>query len=272
MMSKASLQAFPYFVLTFAWTWSMWWGAVAAELSFEQPLFQLLYLLGVLGPLVGAAWLVRGGSPDYRREFIRRVCDPRGIAARWWFAVAGVAAGPALVGAAAAAATGATGTSPDYSTALVGAVVVFALVAGLAEEPGWRGAAADAWQARVHPIWAAIGIGALWALWHLPLYFIEGSYQYEVGFASVRFWLTSLALVQLSVLFLWLANGARGSILLAILAHAGFNVSGELVPGGAVRDVVAFSVLTAVTLTVIAMTRGWLRYAADPLAAGQPAR
>lgn len=45
----------------------------------------------------------------------------------------------------------------------------------------------------------------------------------ETGFGTARFWLTNLALGQLGVLLLSLANGARSSILVAILGHAGFN-------------------------------------------------
>jgi uncharacterized protein len=262
----------PFFALTFAWTWSLWWGAVAAELSFDQPLFRLLYLLGVFGPLLGAAWVVSRGDRRYRCEFIRRVGDPRRISARWWLALVLVAAGPAVLGAAAARAAGTAATIPDHSVAAVVTVIGFALVAGLAEEPGWRGAASDAWQVRTHPLWAALGIGALWSVWHMPLYFIEGSYQHGIGFASVRFWLGSLALVQLGVLYVWLANGAGGSILIAILAHAGFNIAGELVPSSTLRDGVAFFIIAATTLGVIAATRGRLGFALAGTRDRQPSR
>jgi uncharacterized protein len=246
----------PFFVVTFAWTWSMWWGAVAAGLSFDQDTFKLLYLLGVFGPMVGAWWVVRRGDRAYRREFWRRVWDPRRVPAAWWLALIGVAAGPALLGAAAAAMNGATAQAPEYSAGLVGAVIVFALVVGLAEEPGWRGAAVDAWQSRTGPVWAALGIGALWALWHLPLHFVEGSYQHGIGFGPARFWLTNLALIQLAVLLVWLVNGARGSILMAILAHAGFNAALGLVPASTTRDIVGLLLMTVTTLAVIAATRG----------------
>jgi len=262
---RGSLPVLPFYVLTFAWTWSMWWGAVAIGLTFDQPAFRLVYLLGVFGPLVGTAWVVRCGGNAYRRDFLRRVWDPRRIPAMWWLALIVVAAGPALLGAAVAALTGAIAAVPDYSPGFIGAVVTFAMVAGLAEEPGWRGAASDAWQTRTRPLFAALGIGAIWALWHLPLHFVEGSYQHGVGIGSVRFWLTNLALVQLGVLFVWLVNGARGSILVAILAHGGFNAAGQLVPGSTTRDLVAFLVLTAMTVSVIAATGGRLRYAAAPV-------
>lgn len=249
-----------FFVLAFSWSWSLWWGAVAAGLAFEEPTFRLLYLLGVFGPLVGAIGVVRSRSDRYRREFLRRIWNPLRVSGIWWLALVAVVAGPAILGAAAAVLAGAPAVVPDYSVGLVGMVVVFAVVAGLAEEPGWRGAASDAWQARTRPIWAAVGIGGFWALWHLPLFFVEGSYQHGVGFGSARFWFINLALIQMGVLYLWLANGSGGSILVAILAHAGFNMAGELVPASTIRDIVAFGLITAATLVVVTATRGELGF------------
>jgi uncharacterized protein len=258
--NKPASSVLLFLILAFAWSWTIWWGAVAAGLSFDQLLFRLLYPLGVFGPLVGAAWVVRNGSDRYRREFIRRIWDPQKIPARWWLALVAVAAGPLVLGTTVSVLTGTTAVVPDYSVGSVGVVVVFALVAGLAEEPGWRGAASDAWQAQSRPLWAALGIGGFWALWHLPLYFVEGSYQHGVGFGSARFWLISVALIQLGVLYLWLANGSGGSILIAILAHAGFNSVGELAPASTIRDVVALFLITATTIVVVMVTRGDLSF------------
>lgn len=63
------------------------------------------------------------------------------------------------------------------------------------------------------------------------------------------------------MLYVWLANGAGGSILIVVLAHAGFNATGELVPRTTLGDVVAFVVLTVATVIVIALTRGGLPFA-----------
>lgn len=65
------------------------------------------------------------------------------------------------------------------------------------------------------------------------------------------------------MLYAWLANGSGGSILLAILAHAGFNIAAGLVPSSTMRDVTAFVVVTVATVVVIAATRG--RLALDTL-------
>jgi membrane protease YdiL (CAAX protease family) len=155
---------------------------------------------------------------------------------------------------------GAEVAAPDYGVAAVAAVVLIALVASLAEEPGWRGTAADAWQPTTRPVWAAAGIGALWSLWHLPLHFIEDSWYHDIGLGSVRFWLVHLFLVQLGVLFIWLTNGSGGSVLIAVLAHTALNVTAGIVPESDVRDVVAFVVVTVLMVAVIVTTKGRLAF------------
>lgn len=248
-----------YVVVTFAWTWSLWW---TAALWTEPPdvVLAMLFMTGGLGPLVGAACVVGRCSKAYRRAFVRRIWDSHGIPRAWWLALVAVAAAPALLGAGLAGLAGAPEVAPDYTFGTVGAVIAFAFAAGFVEEPGWRGAASDVWQVRTRPVFAAMGIGVFWAIWHLPLYFIEGSYQYGLGFGSLRFWLTNFVLVELGVLYLWLSNGAGGSILIAILAHAGFNVAGELVPRSTAGDLIAFAIVTVATSTVIVVTKGRLSY------------
>jgi len=209
--------------------------AAAIRVSVTEPRGLLLYLMGVFGPPVGAARVLHHGGRGYRRAFLHRFWGTRGIAVRWWLGLFAVATGPAALAAVGTSMTGRAGTAPALSGGAVAALVGPALVAELVEEPGWRGAASDAWQARTRPVYAATGIGALWSLWHLPLSFFEGSYYYELGVGSERFWLTHLMLIPLGILLVWLVNGSGGRILLAVLAHAGFNVAIGLAPSGMAR-------------------------------------
>jgi uncharacterized protein len=249
-----------FFVLAFGWSWAWWGTAALTGVGVTEPLGLLLYLLGVLGPLVGAVWVVHRRGRVYRRAFLRRVYDPRGIPVRWWLVLVGVAVGPAGLGTLGVSVAGGGGTAPAFGVGAVAVLLGPALVAGLAEEPGWRGAVSDVWQARTRPVWAAAGIGALWSLWHLPLSAIEGTYYHELGAGSLRFWLTHLMLVHLGILLLWLANGSGSRILLAILAHTAFNVAVGLAPVGLTFDVVTLLALTAATSAVITATRGRLCY------------
>lgn len=256
--NPGQLPVLSFFVFTYAWSWASWSTAAAMGFAITEPPGLLLYLLGVLGPLVGAVWVARCGGRAYRRALLRRIWDPRSISARWWLALLVVGGGPAVAAVVGISLTGQQAMAPGLSAGVVVAMVGPALVAGLAEEPGWRGAVSDAWQARTRPVWAAAGIGVLWSVWHLPLSFVEGSYYHNLEVGSVRVGLTHLMLVQLGILLVWLVNGAGGAILLAVLAHAGFNVAIGLVAGSPTRDVVVLLVLTAAAVTVTVMTNGRL--------------
>jgi uncharacterized protein len=156
-ISRRQLPVVSFFVIAFAWSWVWWWTAAALGVGVTEPPGLLLYLLGVFGPLVGAVRVVHRGGHGYRREFLRRIWDPRGIAARWWLALLAVAVGPAALAAVVTSVTGRAGTASALNAGAVAALVGPALVAGLVEEPGWRGAVSDAWQARTRPVFAATG-------------------------------------------------------------------------------------------------------------------
>jgi hypothetical protein len=67
----------------------------------------------------------------------------------------------------------------------------------------------------------------LWALWHLPLFFTPASSQ---SGSQMPFLLYVPHTVALSVIFTWLFNSARQSVLLAILLHGGLNAITGWVP------------------------------------------
>ncbi|MDP1569616.1 MAG: CPBP family intramembrane metalloprotease [Vicinamibacterales bacterium] len=258
----------PYLLVTFGWTWTIWWTAVfAGRASVEVPL-SLLFVLGGLGPAAGSVFVLRSADPAYRREFVRRLWDPTRISGVWWLALAAVAVVPALAGYLAAAAVG----HPPIAatTVTLGAVAFnagFGLAAGAVEEPGWRGVALDLLRSRMPPAAAAILIGIPWALWHLPLFFLEGTYQHALGFGSARFWLFNAFLLLLSVLYVWLCSGSRGSLLIAVLAHAGTNVAGSLIPQDTLSDSFRI-VFTLLAVVVVWLTRGHLNVRDD---VGRPA-
>lgn len=101
-------------------------------------------------------------------------------------------------------------------------------VTGGNEEHGWRGVLLPFVQRRFSPLVAALGIGVIWELWHLPLV-VNGIYgdgpllQIVIG--------RMLMVVALSVIFAALYNRSRGSIFLCVLAHACVNTQPALFAG-----------------------------------------
>ena len=98
----------------------------------------------------------------------------------------------------------------------------------LPEEMAWRGYVLDGLQARWNALIASLILGIAWTLWHLPLFLIEGSYQYGLGIGTPQFWLFVLGMVPQSILMTWIYNNNRRSTVTAVLFHFMINFVGEL--------------------------------------------
>ena len=96
---------------------------------------------------------------------------------------------------------------------------------GLGEELGWRGFALPRLLARYPALGASVALAAIWALWHLPYVLTERS-----AMAHGPFYTYLPRMFATSILFTWLFNNTRGSILLAILFHATGNVTANVLP------------------------------------------
>jgi membrane protease YdiL (CAAX protease family) len=93
----------------------------------------------------------------------------------------------------------------------------------LGEELGWRGFALDRLQNKWNALVASLILGIIWAVWHFPLFFIQGTPQQGMGFGTFLFWLWSLQVVSLSVLTTWVYNNTQRSILSAVFMHFMLN-------------------------------------------------
>lgn len=197
--------------------------ALLSGASATEPPTSWLRLVSGLGPIVAAAVLLRRWAPKgERRRFWYRVIDVRHVSLAWWTTVVAAAAGPGVVvwtltGDRAFDVTGVGG---------IGGVVAFALAASFAEEPGWRGYALD--RLRLRPLLAILVITVGWAVWHSPLYAVEGTFQHDVGFGTTFFWILQVGFLPQTVLMIWILEHTRPSILPAVVFHALVNISGEL--------------------------------------------
>jgi membrane protease YdiL (CAAX protease family) len=122
------------------------------------------------------------------------------------------------------------------------------------EEWGWRGYVLPRLQAKYNALTASLIVGAIWAVWHLPKFMGTGLND-ERSFA----WF-AVAHLALAVLYTWLYNNTRGSLLLVILFHAAENTAGVILPGEfAVRGGIVENmliVLYIVAAVVVAFVAG----------------
>jgi uncharacterized protein len=206
-----------YLATTFGITWTSWWALAAMGGLDDGP--APLLLVGGSGPLVAA--LVHRTSEE-RRALIRsslRFDQLRGA----WGPVLAVGVGPALAATAAAAAAGQL--ERTTLAAALGALG-FGLLAGIGEEPGWRGTMLHPLIERRGLVGASLLVGSVWALWHLPLYFADGTYQADRGLGW--FAVSLVELPALSVLYTWAFRRSGWLVASPVLVHALGNAAGEI--------------------------------------------
>lgn len=130
---------------------------------------------------------------------------------------------------------------------------ILAINGPLGEEFGWRGYALYPLAAWIGWRWAGLIVGAVWGLWHLPLFFIPGTAQAQMPI--VLFMASTLAL---SVLMARMAVNSAFSVLPALTFHWALNawpVFIPIIPGeGSVRPyVLVMGILFVVASIVLAI-------------------
>jgi membrane protease YdiL (CAAX protease family) len=105
---------------------------------------------------------------------------------------------------------------------VLGVIVLAVGLNGFGEETGWRGFAVPALTPRFGPLGAALVIAPVWALWHLPYFFLLDSYQSFNAFTVLGF---LVGLAYGSVVLTWLYLGTGGSILAVTIWHGLFNMA-----------------------------------------------
>ena len=130
----------------------------------------------------------------------------------------------------------------------------FFFTGGINEESGWRGFALPRLQRRYCPLVAALIVWVFWALWHLP---VDASSDIPVSSILVnRLFFNAMW----SVLFMWVFNRTKGSLLAPALFHPAMNTSGDMLP----RTNAATAMFAVLVLIAILSDKMWRRLPDTP--------
>ena len=252
-----------FFAIAFGVSYLFWIPLIALELDpFAVP-GVILFAVGGLGVPGAAIFLLFWAAEErHRRDYWRRLVDVRRVGLRWYAVIFLLV--PALNGLALLLGILAGDTVPAFERAAELAAdpvsllpyAVFMLLFGpLPEELGWRGYALDGLQVRWNALGASLILGVAWAVWHVPMFFMMGTYQAELGVLTLPFWEFMLGATLVSVLYTWIYNNTGRSILGAVLFHFSGNFSGELVPHGPIGRLLP-AVLTLLVVVVVVFVYG----------------
>ncbi len=209
MANRTHLRALTtFFVLACTFTWAL------LPLTRTSLVFSLVALLG---PAAAALITAGLGGREQLFDLWRRVATWR-VPVFWYLAalllpliVSGLRSCIEYV-------LGATGPVRLQPITALG-LTVFVLVAG--EEVGWRGFALPRLLSDLGPWTASAIVGVLWALWHLPLFFMPGMPQFGIPLLSYVPYLIALSII-LTILHL----STEGSVVIATLFHGAVNTFG----------------------------------------------
>ena len=251
-----------FLAVTYAVTWGAWIPLAVARRHVGIG-FEPRYILGLLGPLVGAVvtTAVTQGTHGLRDLGARMIRVRTGL--RWWgVAICVPVAAYALTYVAIVAysmfllAPVALPTRttlaefngfPAANVALLLALLV--VVGGFGEETGWRGVLLPLIQRRHSPLVASLLVAACWAPWHLPAFFIADTFR-AMPPAMIPMWLVGL--VAGSIFLAWLYNRGNRSVLLVAAFHGTFNLfSGTLGARGAIAAVESTVIMIVAAVLVV---------------------
>lgn len=261
---SADARPWLFLGLTLGLTWSVEFLAAAIDGFIPRWGVTVLHYLGGVMPLAVAAGLthLKHGRP-FQRDFWQRIIDFRRISFVWYLVIflytplkSGLAALIDLTLGGQGIAPEAVSRFAEQPLLIVPTVFFWLLFGPVPEEPGWRGYALDGLQARQSALAASLVVGVAWSLWHVPLFFIEGTWQAEqVGLGTQRFWFYLITIVVEAVLYTWIYNNTSRSTLSAILFHFVGNAFGEMFALSEQAEVYNFVISIVAVIAVVAIWR-----------------
>lgn len=224
-VSVRSHRPWLYLIFTFAISWTSWWtlaglvhrGIVASG----TPLFMSLFILGGLGPTIGAyASVVATRKEAPLSEYHQRLFRWR-VNIAWYMAAFGLPFALTSLTVLLCATVEPNvlihlAITPWFT--LFTSFPIMVLFGGL-EELGWRGVLQPELETRMSRFSATAIVAIIWPTWHIPLFFISGTEQASMTFATF-----AVGSAALAFLLAWLYANTK-SILMCLIFHAAFNTA-----------------------------------------------
>ncbi len=229
-MEKGKPAPWVFLLSVLTWTWTFFILTLFTGQSYMQFPTILLSLAGGFGPLFVSLILIKAGYWDIQLDetafqFIRRVLNPLTLEPRWYYyiilAVLLLSAAPVLLH------NLFIGEKELFALGPLTFILIGVIIGGM-EEIGWRAYALEGLQRKVPVILASFIVNLFWATWHLPLFFMEGTYQAQLGVGTAAFWTFYLAIIISSPIYAWVYNKSGRIAFAVVFYHALGNLSGEL--------------------------------------------
>jgi len=251
-----------YFIFAFAITWvNGFFLVVQSQQGSEKSLVNLL--LAYMGPYIAALLMMYlFANKPLRIDFRRRLFNLRLISKKYLPFVVFLLPAAMVVSILISIAFGQPVEQLRFAQEFKvfdGEVILSAIILVLVpvlEELGWRGYGVDSLASKFNLFTTSLIFGALWSIWHLPVFFLKDSYQSGLWAQNPIFAINFFAgIFPLAIIMNYLFYKNHRSISLIALFHVLVNYSSELFEVNQVSKCIFTGVLAVVAIIIIARNK-----------------
>lgn len=219
-----------FFICAYFFTWIFWIPAIFVP----ETTGSVLMLIGLIAPaVVSTIFVVVSGSDELKKDLKDKIISfykVKWINVFWAVVVfALIVVFSILLSLLFGQSLKQFSFTDDFSFTGVGIGTAFVTItlASIIEEVGWKGYCEDSIGQYMNWFWESLLFGALWSLWHLPLIFIQGTYQAGLmvnPLYVINFFISG---IPLGYIITWVYLVSDRSILACMIFHLFVNFMQE---------------------------------------------
>ena len=221
-----------FYIITFAFTWGFWLFAILFSDGLSRAIGMLLG--GITPATVAVITVFSSKSDALKKDFKRKIFNFYKLKPLYILAALLIVSviivcsilGSLLFG----ESLDQFSFTKDFSFTGVGVMSAFATIflAAVLEEVGWRGYGEDAIAQYNSWFKESIIFGFVWACWHIPLFWIIGTYHYEIRQMSWLYMLNFIvSVIPMGFITTWVYVMNGRSMLSSIIFHLFVNFMQE---------------------------------------------
>ena len=219
-----------FFICAYFFTWIFWIPAIFVP----ETTGSVLMLIGLIAPaVVSTIFVLVSGSDELKKDLKDKIISfykVKWINVFWAVVVfALIVVFSILLSLLFGQSLKQISFTDDFSFTGVGIGTAFVTItlASIIEEVGWKGYCEDSIGQYMNWFWESLLFGALWSLWHLPLIFIQGTYQAGLmvnPLYVINFFISG---IPLGYIITWVYLVSDRSILACMIFHLFVNFMQE---------------------------------------------
>lgn len=248
-----------FYIIVFALTWFFWALAIIFR---KSPALFIFMLLGLIMPASVAVVTVLSSKnaalkSDFKRKLLRfyRIKPLSLLLAIILFMSTGVIS--ILISLLFGGSIEQLRFTEDFSFSISGVSSFLVIIlASIIEEVGWRGYGEDAVGSYHNWFTESIIFGCIWAAWHLPLFWIDGTYHYGLHQLGPIYMINFLvSTIPFDFIQTWVYVKNRRSMLATIIFHMFVNITQEKLAMTPETKIIQTFVVIAVSVLIVLTNR-----------------